>query len=149
MSLAFSAEAVAGSSLTVEVTDSQIPYEKLGPTNPIKYSAMLYLFECDLEDCGYVMSQIRFRAMGDSWFLLLRFYLRVDGVCVRHFDTRLYHEFGTNYVLREFKHLEADFNELAEAGFRPSTEWILSATQADEVAQFTTERLKINEKISW
>ena len=42
--------------------------------------------------------------MSDSWFVLVRYYLRVDNVVVRIFDTRLYHEFGTNYILREFKH---------------------------------------------
>jgi type 2A phosphatase activator TIP41 len=56
------------------------------------------------------MSQIRYRVMANAFFILFRYYLRVDGVKVRLFDTRMFHEFGTNYILREFKHLESDFN---------------------------------------
>jgi type 2A phosphatase activator TIP41 len=86
----------------------------------------LYLFECDLEDCGYTMAQARFRVMPDSWFVLVRYYLRVDNVVVRIFDTRMYHEFGTNFILREFKHQECDYQTLLLAGFKPTSEWMLS-----------------------
>jgi len=41
--------------------------------------------------------------MGDCWFALLRHYLRVDDVLIRIYDTRYYHEFGKNYILREFQ----------------------------------------------
>ena len=41
--------------LKVEVTEQQIPYEKLGPEYPIKHSAQIFLFETDLDDCGYCM----------------------------------------------------------------------------------------------
>jgi len=64
--------------------------------------------------------------MANAWFILIRYYLRVDGVTVRLLDTRLYHEFGTNYILREFKHQESDFNKLRESGFNPSSDWMLS-----------------------
>ena len=85
--------------------------------------------------------------MKDSWFFLIRYYLRVDGVCVRIYDTRLYHEFGTNYVLREFKHLEGSYEEVKQNGFSLNSEWMLSETQADEVARHLPERAKVNEKI--
>ena len=42
------------------------------------------------------------RVMPRSFFLLLRFYLRVDGVLVRVNDTRLYHEADQAYMLREY-----------------------------------------------
>ena len=45
----------AGGKITIEIGDYQIPYEKLGPENPIRHSGMHYLFETDLEDCGYSM----------------------------------------------------------------------------------------------
>lgn len=92
------------SKLRVEVTSESIPYAKLGPENPIRHYGSLYLFECDLEDCGYTMAQVRFRVMPNSWFILVRYYLRVDNVIVRLLDTRMYHEFDTNFILREFKH---------------------------------------------
>ena len=98
--------------IRVEQTEEQIPYNKLGPENPILHHGSLYLFESDLEDCGYAMAQTRFRVMEDCYFILVRYYLRVDGVRVRMFDTRIYHEFGTNHLIREFKHLESDFEML-------------------------------------
>lgn len=76
----------------------------MGPENPIRHFGSLYLFEGDLEDCGYTMSQVRFRVMPNAWFVVVRYYLRVDNVAVRLLDTRLYHEFGTDHILREFKH---------------------------------------------
>ena len=133
----------------VEVTEQSIPYEKLGPEHPIKHSAQLFLFETDLDDCGYCMQQVRYRVMENAFFVLLRFYLRVDGVRVRLIDTRIYHEFGSNEILREFKHLESDFDMLKMQGFAGGSEWMLSPTQADEVSRFLKEKCKVNEKITF
>jgi type 2A phosphatase activator TIP41 len=72
--------------------------------------------------------------MDACMFILLRYYLRVDGVRVRILDTRIYHEFNSNTVLREFKHLESDFDMLKSRGFVGGSEWMLSTTQADEVS---------------
>jgi type 2A phosphatase activator TIP41 len=74
--------------------------------------------------------------MDDSFFLLVRYYLRVDGVVVRILDTRIYHEFGSDHLIREFKHLESDYDMLRGKGFSPSSEWMLSETQADEASGF-------------
>lgn len=145
--LTLTAKDVGNKQLSVEVTDEAIPYHKLGPGNPITHFGQLYLFECDLEDCGYTMAETKFRMMKDSWFVLIRYYLRVDNVVVRIFDTRLYHELGSNYILREFKHQECDFATLKESGFHPTSDWMLSPTQADQVAKIMGERLKITEKL--
>lgn len=50
--------------------------------------------------------------MPSSFFILLRFFLRVDNVMLRVNDTRLYHEFNTNYVLREFTNKECAFGDV-------------------------------------
>ena len=135
--------------MKVEVTEDQIPYHKLGPANKILHNGQIYLYECDLEDCGYMQSMVRFRAMADSFFVLVRYYLRVDNVCVRIFDTRIYHEFGSNHLLREFKHLEGSYEEIRANGHSLSSEWMLSETQADEVAPKMPELLKLVEKITF
>ena len=64
--------------------------------------------------------------MNDCWYVLLRSYVRVDGVRVRVLDTRLFHDFGTSCILREFTHREASYDELRQAGFNLSSEWMLS-----------------------
>lgn len=40
--------------------------------------------------------------MKDCWFALIRHYLRVDDVVIRIYDTRLFHDYSTDYILREF-----------------------------------------------
>ena len=82
--------------------EAAIPFDMLSPENPIKHFGEIYLFESDLDDCGYTMSKIRYRVMKDCFYILLRFYLRVDGVKVRIFDTRIFHEFGKDFIHREF-----------------------------------------------
>ena len=96
----------------------------LGQENPILHFGEVYLFEDDLEDCGYTMSKVRFRVMKDCWYVLLRFFLRVDGTTVRIYDTRIFHEFGKNFIHREFQHKESKWNELRAIGFDLSSEWI-------------------------
>jgi type 2A phosphatase activator TIP41 len=48
------------------------------------------------------MDSSRFRIMNDCFFVLHRYYLRVDEVLVRIYDTRIFHSFGSNEILREF-----------------------------------------------
>ncbi|MEQ2316696.1 hypothetical protein AMECASPLE_035228 [Ameca splendens] len=52
------------------------------------------------------------RVMPSSFFLLQRFFLRVDGVLIKINDTRLYYEDGKNYMLREFSTRENTIAEL-------------------------------------
>jgi type 2A phosphatase activator TIP41 len=55
--------------------------------------------------------------MDDCFFVLLRSYVRIDNVLVRILDTRLYHEFGSNILIRDFTHKEASYDELALKGY--------------------------------
>jgi len=116
-----------------QVPEVTIPFDKLGPENPIVHFAEIHLFECDLEDCGYTMSKVRYRVMNDCFYVLLRFYLRTDGVSVRIFDTRIFHEFGTDFIHREFQHRESTYDELRKINFDLSSEWLLSDHQSDMV----------------
>jgi len=50
-------------------------------------------------------------------------------------------------LLREFTHREDSFETLKKAGFNPGSEWMLSATQGDEVSKYMTVRTKVNDKI--
>lgn len=61
--------------------------------------------------------------MGDCFFGLLRHYLRVDDVQVRIYDTRFYHEFNKNYILREFTAREDSYENIAKKGFKFSPSW--------------------------
>lgn len=50
--------------------------------------------------------------MPSSYFILLRYFLRVDNVMVRINDTRYFHDFETDYVLREFTNKECGIKEI-------------------------------------
>jgi type 2A phosphatase activator TIP41 len=50
------------------------------------------------------------RVMPSCFFLLLRFFLRVDDVLFRVNDTRIYHQFGTNHIIREYSSKEEHYN---------------------------------------
>lgn len=50
--------------------------------------------------------------MPNVFFVLLRFFLRVDGVMVRVNDTRLFHDFTKDFVIREFTNKECGVKDL-------------------------------------
>lgn len=52
------------------------------------------------------------RVMPSSFFILLRYFLRIDNVMLRINDTRIYHELGKNYLLREFTSREAKVQDI-------------------------------------
>lgn len=64
--------------------------------------------------------------MKDCFYALVRFYLRVDGVCVRILDTRIFHDFESDHFIREFWHKEATYEELASKGFNISSDWTMN-----------------------
>eukprot|EP01132_Coremiostelium_polycephalum_P009734 gene9734-11955_t len=96
----------------IEETTERIDIEKLKRQDPIKFYDEILLFEDELADNGVSMLSIKIRVMNDSFFLLQRFYLRVDDVIVRSYDTRLFYEFDQPYILREFMIKEAQYDQV-------------------------------------
>jgi type 2A phosphatase activator TIP41 len=92
----------APTNVTVSRTENEIPVHRLRQDNPIVYYDEIILYEDELDDCGSSRFNIRFRAMADCWFALVRYYLRVDGVLVRIYDTRIFHSLDSTEILREF-----------------------------------------------
>lgn len=52
------------------------------------------------------------RVMPHSFFILQRLFLRVDNVLFRMYDVRIYHEFGTDEVIREIHGMEEDYESV-------------------------------------
>ena len=67
---------------------------------PILLFTDLTLYSDDLHDAGESEMRMRLRVMPGCFFVLLRHWLRVDGVLMRQRDTRLFHKFGSAYVVR-------------------------------------------------
>ncbi|KAB0799154.1 hypothetical protein PPYR_07034 [Photinus pyralis] len=97
---------------SIEPTDERINIERLKEREKILFYEDLMLFEDELHDNGIASCTVKIRVMPSSFFVLLRFFLRVDGVLVRINDTRYYHDFSTPYILREFTCRESPVQQL-------------------------------------
>ena len=69
------------------------------------------------------IANVQVRVMPRCWYVLLRFFLRVDKVLVKLRETRLFCPFTTDStvgpVIREIKYSEGTFEELSQAGAPP------------------------------
>ncbi|XP_047989587.1 TIP41-like protein [Leguminivora glycinivorella] len=98
--------------ITVEPTDENINYELLKQKDQILYYHDLTLFEDELHDHGISKLSVKIRVMPTYWFVLLRYFLRVDDVMVRSHETRMFHMLNTNYVIREYTAKESKAEDL-------------------------------------
>ena len=104
-------------------TDKAIPLELLKRRDPILFFDEVVLYESELDDNGISVYSAKLRVMQKRMLLLCRLFMRLDNVLVRIRDTRVYVDFETDEVLREYTAKEAAFDEvkrgLMMAGRRP------------------------------
>ena len=62
--------------------------------DPILFFADLPLYQDDLHDNGHTECRLRVRVMPTCFFVLLRHFLRVDGLLIRQRDTRIFCKWG-------------------------------------------------------
>lgn len=70
------------------------------------------LYEDELADNGIAMLSCKIRVMPARLLLLVRFFMRLDDVVLRIRDTRVFVEFGTNEVIREYTAREESYEEV-------------------------------------
>ncbi|KAJ4837464.1 TIP41-like protein [Turnera subulata] len=137
------------SSLVWEDCKEQIDVVALASKEPILFYDEVVLYEDELADNGVSLLTVKVRVMPSSWFLLLRFWLRVDGVLMRLRDTRMHCSFANStepVILRESCWREATFQALSAKGYPidsaaysdPS-----SISQRLPVIMHKTQRLKV------
>ncbi|KAJ2083288.1 Tap42 interacting protein [Coemansia sp. RSA 988] len=98
--------------LEFAASESGIDYQKLMVREEILFYDENILYEDDLGDNGTSQLSYKVRVMPSGFFILQRFFLRVDGVLFRIFDTRIYHQFGTNLLIREFSTREMSVEDV-------------------------------------
>ncbi|KAK9286363.1 hypothetical protein L1049_014757 [Liquidambar formosana] len=137
------------SSLHWEDCKEQIDVVALASKDPILFYDEVVLYEDELADNGVSLLTVKVRVMPSSWFLLLRFWLRVDGVLMRLRDTRMHCVFGDGLnpiILRESCWREATFQALAAKGL-PSDSAAYSdpsiISQRLPVIMHRTQKLKV------
>lgn len=99
-----------------EPTDKPIPLELLRRPDPILFFDEIVLYEDELADNGIAMLVCKIRVMPARLLLLSRFFLRLDDVIFRLRDTRVYVDFDTKEVIREYVAKEEEFESVRMVG---------------------------------
>eukprot|EP01089_Gocevia_fonbrunei_P011308 TRINITY_DN24518_c0_g1_i1.p1 TRINITY_DN24518_c0_g1~~TRINITY_DN24518_c0_g1_i1.p1 ORF type:complete len:273 (+),score=62.67 TRINITY_DN24518_c0_g1_i1:18-836(+) len=127
-------------------TTEKIDLDKLRIPEPILFFEELVLFHDELADNGDSMLTAKIRVMPSGFYCLMQFWLRVDDVLFKNHDTRFYHAFGTDYVLREKQLREDNYETLKSNGKLPSDPSKLA--QANLIVPLLTIINTTSEKIS-
>ncbi|GAA5922454.1 Tip41p [Sporobolomyces koalae] len=94
-------------------THPGIPLALLARTDiPILFFDEVPLFEDELGDNGIADVTIRVRVNASSFYVLARYALRIDHVLFRHFDVRVYHQFGSTEIVRELKGRQSTYEQV-------------------------------------
>lgn len=115
----------------VEPTDMKIDRFKLMVKEQILFYNDLTLFEDELHDNGTSVCSVKIvsftmlieragvinlipfqRVMPSGFYVLLRFFLRVDNVMIRMNESRYYFENGKNFIIKEYTSRESTYDRL-------------------------------------
>eukprot|EP00850_Spirogloea_muscicola_P021427 SM000249S08238 [mRNA] locus=s249:1124:3864:+ [translate_table: standard] len=130
-----------------EETTEQIDYELLQQRDPILFYDEVVLYEDELADNGVALLTVKTRVMPRCWFVLLRYWLRVDGALMRLRDARLFCPFSENpvevpKVLREWSHREETFESLAKRGLPATPASYADPTMALDVIKVVASKVE-------
>ncbi|KAL8806962.1 MAG: hypothetical protein Q9200_004855 [Gallowayella weberi] len=89
-------------STVLEPSKTSIPLELLKRPDPIIFFDEVMLYEDEMADNGITALSCKLRVMPARLLLLCRFFMRLDGVMVRIRDTRVYIDFASVEVIREY-----------------------------------------------
>ncbi len=78
------------------------------------------MFESELDDNGISKLTVKQRVMHSCFFLLSRFWMRLDGVCARVYDTRIFHAIGSDHLVVECSMKSLDYATLLEKCGKPA-----------------------------
>ncbi|KAI8812671.1 TIP41-like family-domain-containing protein [Cladochytrium replicatum] len=87
--------------------------------DPILFYDELILYEDELADNGSGILSVRVRVMPTCFLILGRYFLRVDKVLFRVLETRVYHCFDDDWVLREYSWREEDYDTIKQQLRKP------------------------------
>lgn len=71
-------------------TDARVDRGMLMERDPILFFDEITLYESELDDSGVMSVTVKVRVMPRCWFVLMRFWMRCDGVLVRLRETRFF-----------------------------------------------------------
>lgn len=97
-----------------ETTTKPIPIELLKRPDPILFFDEVVLYEDELADNGIAILSCKIRVMPGRLLLLSRFFMRLDHVLIRLRDTRIYVDFETREVIREYQSKECEYEKVRQ-----------------------------------
>ena len=97
-----------------EETTKPIPVELLMRPDPILFFDEVVLYEDELADNGIAMLSCKIRVMPGRLLLLTRFFMRLDNVLIRLRDTRVYVDFESREVIREYQAKECEYEKVRQ-----------------------------------
>jgi len=100
--------------LEAQPTTDKIDMERLKKQDQILYYNEIILFEDELADNGISQLSVRVRVMPSCFFILQRFWLRIDDVLFRLVETRIFHDYTTNFLIRDFQAKESPFKTIVQ-----------------------------------
>ncbi|OAA43084.1 TipA protein [Metarhizium rileyi] len=96
----------------LQPTEKKIPIELLKRRDPILFFDEVVLYESELDDNGISIYSAKVRVHQQRMLILCRLFMRLDNVIVRLRDTRIYVDFETDEVLREYTAKEGKFDDV-------------------------------------
>jgi type 2A phosphatase activator TIP41 len=105
---------MSSSKLEFKPTNEPIPIELLKRRDPILFFDDVMLYESELDDNGISVLSVKLRVHERRMLLLCRLYMRLDNVVCRVRDTRIYVDFASEVVTREYTAKEAAFNDVKQ-----------------------------------
>lgn len=104
----------------MQSSDISIPLELLKRPDPILLFDEVNLYEDEMADNGITTLSCKIRVMPDRLLLLARFFMRLDGVLFRLRDTRVYIEFSSGDIIREYIEKEEQYEIVREVSSNSS-----------------------------
>jgi type 2A phosphatase activator TIP41 len=96
-----------GICLNESKSNERIDLDRLKVPELIMFFDEVCLFDDELSDHGTANLNVKLRVMPTSFYILQRFFLRVDDVVIRLYETRIYHDTQKNYLIREYSERES------------------------------------------
>jgi len=121
-----------------------INLEILKKPDPILYYGDIHLYEDEFDDNGISQLNVKVRVMPTCFFVLMRFWMRIDGVMFRMRETRIFHEFSSDYLLRDTRYKDANFKSVAQMLGSDPTKY----NDPNLVGPLLSERNTVLEKIT-
>ncbi|KAG5913048.1 hypothetical protein E4U53_005038 [Claviceps sorghi] len=106
------AAAAASPALALTPSRAEMPLDLLRRRDPILFYDDVVLYESELDDNGISVYSAKVRVHEERMLLLCRLFMRLDNVVVRIRDTRLFVDFHTQHVIREYTAKEAPFQDV-------------------------------------